>query len=352
MHRYLLFFNYRGTNFRGSQKLLSRKDSEILTKQTLLEEEKTVQGALETGLKLALTPSNPPVFFLSSRTDTGVHAYSSTGTVDLIHPKPDKYFSPLEITQHLNHHFIKRNLEVRINRTLAVHPDFRARKDTIAREYLYQLAVSSEEIPPYPFKRYKRRRNNNKIFMPSQLPVFMADRYLQIGHNVFDAEKIESCLKMMEGSHNFRNFCSSTGWIKHLKLPDGSHLSSPRTEEEFIKDISSIDLLESVSPFPLPELNQYFKFYNIKISGKAFLHNQVRRMVGAALAASSGRMEQDDLKKMLTKPDLGWDTRAKPVPAHGLHLLSVTYSPESLVNSTEDVKLLPLQPPGSTSEDV
>ena len=52
---------------RGSQKLLSRKDSEILTKQTLLEEEKTVQGALETGLKLALTPSNPPVFFLSSR---------------------------------------------------------------------------------------------------------------------------------------------------------------------------------------------------------------------------------------------------------------------------------------------
>ena len=59
-------------------------------------------------------------------------------------------------------------------------------------------------------------------------------------HNVFDAEKIESCLKMMEGSHNFRNFCSSTGWIKHLKLPDGSHLSSPRTEEEFIKDISSI----------------------------------------------------------------------------------------------------------------
>lgn len=59
-------------------------------------------------------------------------------------------------------------------------------------------------------------------------------------HNVFDAEKIESCLKMMEGSHNFRNFCSSTGWIKHLKLPDGSHLASPRTEEEFIKDISSI----------------------------------------------------------------------------------------------------------------
>ena len=32
-------------------------------------------------------------------------------------------------------------------------------------------------------------------------------------------------------------------------------------------------------------------------------------MVGAALAVSSGRMEQEDLKKMLTEPDLGWDTR-------------------------------------------
>ena len=50
----------------------------------------------------------------------------------------------------------------------------------------------------------------------------------------------------------------------------------------------------------------------IRVCGKdsiSFL--QVRRMVGAALAASSGRMEQDDLKKMLTKPDLGWDTRGR-----------------------------------------
>jgi tRNA U38,U39,U40 pseudouridine synthase TruA len=114
MHRYLLYFNYRGTNFKGSQKLLSRKETQEITNEILIKEEKTVQGALETGLKLAVNPANPPVFFLSSRTDTGVHAYSSTGTVDLIHPQQSQFFSPKEITTQLNSHFLKRNLDVRL----------------------------------------------------------------------------------------------------------------------------------------------------------------------------------------------------------------------------------------------
>ena len=55
MHRYLLFFNYRGTNFMGSQKLLSRKSTEQLRDEKLLAEElKTVQGAIETGLNFAV----------------------------------------------------------------------------------------------------------------------------------------------------------------------------------------------------------------------------------------------------------------------------------------------------------
>jgi len=114
MQRYLLFFNYRGTNFRGSQKLVKRTVVEQWTKEALKEEQRTVQGALETGLVAAVKPANNPVFFLSSRTDAGVHAYCNTGTVDLQNPD-NTYFDPRLITKQLNFYFIKRNLDVRLS---------------------------------------------------------------------------------------------------------------------------------------------------------------------------------------------------------------------------------------------
>jgi len=114
MQRYLLFFNYRGTNFRGSQKQVKRSVVEWWTADALKEEQSTVQGALETGLVSAVKPANNPVFFLSSRTDAGVHAYSNTGTVDLQNSE-ETYFDPRQITSQLNFYFIKRNLDVRLS---------------------------------------------------------------------------------------------------------------------------------------------------------------------------------------------------------------------------------------------
>ena len=82
-----------------------------------------------------MRPSNKANLYLSSRTDTGVHAFSNTGTVDLAHPpnantetSTNVFFDPGAITAQLNYYFVKRKLDVRINRTLAVHPEFRARK--------------------------------------------------------------------------------------------------------------------------------------------------------------------------------------------------------------------------------
>lgn len=115
MHRYLLFFNYRGTNFRGSQKLLSRLETEVLSEKILLEEQKSVQGALETALNFTIKPANKANLFLSSRTDSGVHAFSNSGTVDLLHPEETHYFDPKEITNKLNFYFVKRNLDVRLS---------------------------------------------------------------------------------------------------------------------------------------------------------------------------------------------------------------------------------------------
>jgi len=130
MQRYLLSFNYLGNRFSGSQKLINRiKSSHLSAKlradssrlnlldesetKLLEKEERTVQGALETALDFRIRPLNSSIIFLSSRTDTGVHAYKNTATVDLQHKLENQYFDPQIITQKLNYHFYKRNLDLR-----------------------------------------------------------------------------------------------------------------------------------------------------------------------------------------------------------------------------------------------
>lgn len=53
--------------FRGSQKLLSRRETEVLSEKILEEEQKTVQGALETALNFTVKPANKANLYLSSR---------------------------------------------------------------------------------------------------------------------------------------------------------------------------------------------------------------------------------------------------------------------------------------------
>merc|ERR1712223_1604162 len=66
----------------------------------------SVQGAIELGL-IQLRPANEPRLQLSSRTDKGVHALSSTATVDLQQRYNVKttYFPPKYITTRLNTYF-------------------------------------------------------------------------------------------------------------------------------------------------------------------------------------------------------------------------------------------------------
>merc|ERR1712223_2176879 len=69
----------------------------------------SVQGAIELGL-IQLRPANEPRLQISSRTDKGVHALSTTATIDLQQQYNDKrnsqsYFPPKYITSRLNTYF-------------------------------------------------------------------------------------------------------------------------------------------------------------------------------------------------------------------------------------------------------
>jgi len=116
MQRYLLRFAYDGTPFIGSQIQTKRIPPPEWTESYVASNRKTVQGAIEVAL-LHLQPANEPRIQLSSRTDTGVHALSTTAVVDLELIRRVKnnylYFPPKYITGRLNSYFASAKIDIR-----------------------------------------------------------------------------------------------------------------------------------------------------------------------------------------------------------------------------------------------
>lgn len=73
-----------------------------------------------------------------------------------------------------------------------------------------------------------------------------------------------------------------------------------------------------------------FDFWEIEFKSKAYFLRQIRNMVGVMIAAGNGKLTHRDIYELLTIPS---KTSLKiPVPAHGLYLSNVEYSPEHLAN--------------------
>jgi tRNA pseudouridine38-40 synthase len=114
----------------------------------------------------------------------------------------------------------------------------------------------------------------------------------------FDLEKAREAAKLFEGMHDFRNFC---------KREKGR-----RTVAEITKArVDSDGIL-------------IFDF-----EARAFLWQQVRRLVNAILAVGTGELSMEELREML---DGHLDSPISPAPPEGLILMKVKYA---------DVKLEP-----------
>ena len=89
----------------------------------------------------------------------------------------------------------------------------------------------------------------------------------------FNFQSFSDCLKGMEGEHNFQAFCSSQGWTKHIKLPDGTNVSEQRTEEEFYRRISNIGkvFMSKFVELSVKVLTTFLSFDTISILRFAFL---------------------------------------------------------------------------------
>ncbi|XP_067423360.1 tRNA pseudouridine synthase-like 1 isoform X4 [Emydura macquarii macquarii] len=124
--RYLLFFQYFGTKYSGVM--------ETLTDQPML----GVQNYLERAAQ-KLRPVTPIKFYISSRTDAGVHALCNSAHVNIQRAAGKLPFPESIIVSALNHHL--KPEPIRILSAYRVSENFHARFSALSRTYVYRLVT-------------------------------------------------------------------------------------------------------------------------------------------------------------------------------------------------------------------
>jgi len=300
MPRYLMYFSYIGTAYRGVQKQIHEHNPVDMT---------TVQGVLEAALR-KLQPVQEPEMYVSSRTDSGVHALMNTAHVDLHHPTPTAMFPPQIIMKVVNGQLGCTEQEARVFHVQVVPESFHSRTCVKMRTYLFRLALYK---PMTPEDNIQTEPLNHSV-----LPCVDANR-CQVVRGPFDMDAVQRAAAMFVGVHDFSNFAG---------------IAARRREgEEMVRGVESLTiepsrgLLDS-SRHPL---YRHLQFYDITIRARSFLHRQIRRMVGALEAVGQGRSTVETIGNMLRNPSVyKWDDSINVAQPHALYLQHVEYDDNDL----------------------
>ncbi|RDI38976.1 tRNA pseudouridine(38-40) synthase TruA [Falsibacillus pallidus] len=224
-------------------------------------EGRTVQGELEKALG-KLHKQQAVKVTGSGRTDAGVHAKGQ-----VIH-----FDSPLNIPEDRWVKALNSMLpdDAGILSVEKASPDFHARFSAVGKEYRYKISLGRTKDPfnrnyvcPFPF--------------------------------ALDWKAMEEAASHLIGTHDFTSFCSAKSEV-----------------EDKVRTIHSIKLFES------GEDEITFQFI-----GNGFLYNMVRILTGTILEAGSGKINPNDLPKILNSKNR--DMAGKTAPAKGLYLWKVFY---------------------------
>ncbi|MCP4179912.1 MAG: tRNA pseudouridine(38-40) synthase TruA [bacterium] len=222
----------------------------------------TIQGKIEDKLKqLYKTKINVTG---AGRTDSGVHALGMTASFAV----PEKPVIPPEYLRRALNDLLPNSIN--INKIYSVESDFNARFDAKGKAYTYVVSTA-EKINPFSY----RWSWNLKY--------------------AFNICAMQDAAKQLIGEHNFSAFGS--GLVKSGKNP--------------IREIYDIDL-------------QVFDSYIcFTFLGKSFLYKMVRSLVGALVQVGIGKLNSEDIRKILINKDRM--NLFKTAPANGLFLMNVFY---------------------------
>ncbi|MEK7449878.1 MAG: tRNA pseudouridine(38-40) synthase TruA [Planctomycetota bacterium] len=198
----------------------------------------------------------------ASRTDSGVHALEQTANFFTDSRLPAEKFIPA-----LNHQLPP---DIVIKQALDVPPDFNAR--TKARRKTYVYTIMDGPTPS------ALRRNF----------IYFAERAK------LNLKKMKKAARSLVGRHNFRSFATKG----HLK-------------ENCIREIYSLNICRKKDTL------------QFKVAGNAFLYNMVRALVGTLLMVGRGKIQPEEVKKIIDSHDR--KNAGPKVPAQGLCLVKIDY---------------------------
>lgn len=224
----------------------------------------TVQGTLEEAL-ICFTDGQQPACHIygSGRTDTGVHATGQVAHVDL-----DRPVDSFRLRAGLN--ALTRNRGVSILNVTPVPDTFHARFSATKRYYVYKVLNRRAPSPLYECRAW-------------HVPVPL------------NWDEVHRGASLFEGLHDFSAFRSA-------------HCSAPnpvRTVDTCFAERQANDMVY------------------IHVQARAFLHNQVRAMVGTLMDIGRGRFTSDQILTCFETKDRA--SAGQTAPPYGLYFTHVFY---------------------------
>jgi tRNA pseudouridine38-40 synthase len=198
----------------------------------------------------------------ASRTDAGVHALGQVARF-----YTDMSITPEKLRTAWNN-LLPRDILIR--KLILAEPDFHPQRHVLEKTYYYHF------------------------FTQKPLP-FLA-RYGFYRQMSLDLERLQECISIFVGTHDFRSFC--TGY----------------EQESTIRTINSLTA----------RYVKRYGVYRIEIKGPGFLRYMIRRIVGASLDIASTSRPLKELREALAAKNP--QQHLFTVPGHGLMLGHISYS--------------------------
>lgn len=197
----------------------------------------------------------------ASRTDSGVHAMGNVAVFDT-----DTTIPAEKIAVALNQRLPE---DIVITKSEEVPLDFHPRYCNCSKTYEYHIINTRIPIPT------KRLTNYFVSY-------------------VLDIDKMRQAASYLVGEHDFASFCNV------------------RTDvENTVRTITALDILTNGNEI------------TIRITGKGFLYNMVRIIVGTLVRVGRGFYEPEKVKEILEAKDR--KAAGVTAPAHGLMLVEIKY---------------------------
>lgn len=244
MRNLRLWLKYNGTAYHGWQ---------------IQDNADTVQGQLERAIeqifceKISVNGC--------SRTDAGVHANEFCCNF-----RTEKELGSDTVVRALN---AKLPLDIVVLKCQEVFPDFHARFDAKAKEYIYKIWNSEVRNP------------------------FLLDTVYQYKYKL-DEEKLDKAAKAFIGTYDYKAFCASGSTVQ--------------------------DTVRTIFDASVTREGDMVVF---RVMGNGFLYNMVRIMVGTLIYINEGKINENDIRDIILSGDR---TKAgKTVSPEGLYLNKVFY---------------------------